>query len=137
MSMASPRCEPIVGNPCTPTVNSSIVTTDLATSGHAPWKRCVVCRLRSDGSDTDPGPFRSPRDFCRHLRECHCTREGGSFVCRYGLNGVCPSLPVEGVSDRDYEDHVLRDHVVAAELHTLGSPKSATGSFLVASSVDF
>jgi len=32
-------------------------------------------------------------------------------VCHYGMNGVCPSLPVEGVSDRDYDDHVARDHV--------------------------
>ena len=32
-------------------------------------------------------------------------------MCKYGKNGVCPSLPVEGVSDRDYEDHVARDHV--------------------------
>jgi len=71
-----------------------------------PWKRCTLC-WPSDRA----GPFRSPRDFCRHLRDYHCTREGGSFVCRYGMNGVCPSLPVEGVSDRDYEDHVARDHV--------------------------
>lgn len=48
--------------------------------------------------------------FSRHLREKHCSQEGGSFVCRYGTNGVCSSLPVEGVSDEDYEDHVLRHH---------------------------
>jgi len=71
-----------------------------------PWKRCSLC-YPSGAAE----PFRSPRDFCRHLRDYHCTREGGSFVCRYGMNGVCPSLPVEGVSDRDYEDHVARDHV--------------------------
>lgn len=47
---------------------------------------------------------------CRHIRECHCTKEGGSFVCRYGYNGVCSSLPLEGVSDKDYEDHVLKHH---------------------------
>ncbi|KDR08332.1 Vacuolar protein sorting-associated protein 54, partial [Zootermopsis nevadensis] len=46
-----------------------------------------------------------------HLRETHCSREGGSYVCRYGYNGVCSSLPVEGVSDEDYEDHVYRHHV--------------------------
>ena len=72
-----------------------------------PWKRCSLCSPSSGAA----GPFRSPRDFCRHLRDYHCTREGGSFVCSYGMNGVCPSLPVEGVSDRDYEDHVARDHV--------------------------
>lgn len=46
-----------------------------------------------------------------HLRDRHCSREGGSFVCRYGYNGVCSSLPVEGVSDEDYEDHVYKHHV--------------------------
>lgn len=49
--------------------------------------------------------------FCfRHLRERHCTKEGGSYVCRYGYNGVCNSLPLDGVSDRDYESHVQRHH---------------------------
>lgn len=47
----------------------------------------------------------------RHLRDRHCTREGGSYVCRYGFNGVCPSLPLDGVSDRDYETHVSKYHV--------------------------
>ncbi|KAG7177534.1 Vacuolar protein sorting-associated protein 54-like 1 [Homarus americanus] len=46
----------------------------------------------------------------RHIRDCHCAKEGGSFVCRYGYNGVCSSLPLEGVSDQDYEDHVLKHH---------------------------
>jgi hypothetical protein len=46
----------------------------------------------------------------RHLRDEHCSQEGGSFVCRYGYNGVCTSLPVEGVSDKDYEDHVMKHH---------------------------
>lgn len=67
------------------------------------WKTCVVCRDRIN--------FKSPRDFTQHLRDFHCAKEGGSFVCRYGMNGVCPSLPLEGVSDRDYDDHVSRDHV--------------------------
>lgn len=47
----------------------------------------------------------------RHLRDHHCTREGGSFVCRYGSNGVCASLPLDGVNNRDYESHVNRYHV--------------------------
>lgn len=51
--------------------------------------------------------------ICRHLRERHCSVEGGSFVCRYGYNGVCSSLPLDGVSDRDYETHVERYHVNA------------------------
>lgn len=46
-----------------------------------------------------------------HLRERHTLREGGSFVCRYGYKGVCASLPVDGVSDRDYEAHVLKYHM--------------------------
>ena len=69
-----------------------------------PWKKCSVCHKQTEN-------FRSPRDFSRHLREFHCTKEGGSFVCRYGQNGVCPSLPLEGVSDQDYEDHVAKDHI--------------------------
>lgn len=47
----------------------------------------------------------------RHLRDRHCTREGGSYVCRYGYKGVCASLPVDGVSDRDYEAHVIKYHM--------------------------
>lgn len=47
----------------------------------------------------------------RHLRERHCTKEGGSYVCRYGYNGVCASLPLDGVNDRDYETHVTKYHV--------------------------
>lgn len=49
--------------------------------------------------------------FIRHLRDNHCSQEGGSFVCHYGYNGVCSSLPVEGVSDKDYEDHVNKHHL--------------------------
>ena len=69
----------------------------------SPWSQCNVCREKTI--------FGSPREFCRHLRDFHCTREGGSFVCRYGRTGVCPSLPVDGVSDMDYEHHIMRDHV--------------------------
>jgi vacuolar protein sorting-associated protein 54 len=32
-------------------------------------------------------------------------------VCRYGYNGVCSSLPLDGVSDKDYEAHVEKYHV--------------------------
>ncbi|KAK4307536.1 hypothetical protein Pmani_020683 [Petrolisthes manimaculis] len=65
------------------------------------WRQCLYCQARS---------FKSPTDFIKHLREQHCSKEGGSFVCRYGYNGVCSSLPLEGVSDQDYEDHVLKHH---------------------------
>lgn len=47
----------------------------------------------------------------RHLRDKHCSVEGGSFVCRYGYNNVCSSLPLDGVSDKDYEAHVEKYHV--------------------------
>ena len=81
---------------------------DASVSVTVSWKRCLYCK----------GPlvfnFKSPRQFCAHLRESHCSKEGGSFVCHYGRNGVCPSLPVDGVSDVDYEAHVARDHVNAA-----------------------
>uniref|UniRef100_A0A182SID3 Vacuolar protein sorting-associated protein 54 n=1 Tax=Anopheles maculatus TaxID=74869 RepID=A0A182SID3_9DIPT len=50
-----------------------------------------------------------------HLRQQHCTVEGGSYVCRYGYNGVCASLPLDGVSDRDYDTHVTRCHVNAQQ----------------------
>lgn len=46
--------------------------------------------------------------FRRHLQDHHCSREGGSFVCRYGYNGVCSSLPLEGVSDKDYIAHATK-----------------------------
>lgn len=68
-----------------------------------PWKQCSVCM--------NEVVFKTPTEFSRHLREFHCTKEGGSFVCKYGYNNVCSSLPVEGVSDQDYEDHVARHHI--------------------------
>lgn len=54
---------------------------------------------------------KSPKEFSQHLRDFHCSKEGGSYVCQYGMNSVCPSLPLEGVSDKDYDDHVLRVHI--------------------------
>ncbi|XP_014669126.1 PREDICTED: vacuolar protein sorting-associated protein 54-like [Priapulus caudatus] len=90
------------------------------------WRRCVICSEQSS--------FKSPREFATHLRELHSTREGGSFICRYGLHGVCPSLPVLGVSDKDYEDHVSRDHILtsgsrsgsSSRASTPGMPRSST-----------
>ncbi|XP_060596421.1 vacuolar protein sorting-associated protein 54-like, partial [Ruditapes philippinarum] len=70
-------------------------------AGH--WTRCDFCREKIN--------FKSPREFCRHLRDFHCTKEGGSYVCKYGKNNVCLSLPVDGVSDLDYEEHIMREHV--------------------------
>ncbi|XP_004519338.1 vacuolar protein sorting-associated protein 54 [Ceratitis capitata] len=66
------------------------------------WETCYYCPCEA---------FKTSADFVKHLRERHCTREGGSYVCRYGFNGVCPSLPLDGVSDRDYDAHVAKYHV--------------------------
>ncbi|KAH8377915.1 hypothetical protein KR093_007848, partial [Drosophila rubida] len=66
------------------------------------WQSCYYCTREH---------FKSVNEFVSHLRSRHCTREGGSFVCRYGFNGVCASLPLDGVSDRDYDAHVAKYHV--------------------------
>jgi len=80
--------------------------TGLPVRMNVPWKRCTHCL----GHNVT---FKSPREFVMHLRDFHCTKEGGSFVCRYGPNEICPSLPLDGVSDKDYEDHVARFHVAS------------------------
>ncbi|KAG5676824.1 hypothetical protein PVAND_006631 [Polypedilum vanderplanki] len=66
------------------------------------WKSCNYCSNCF---------FKTPREFIRHLRDKHCIVEGGSFVCQYGYNNVCSSLPIDGVSDKDYEAHVEKYHV--------------------------
>ncbi|XP_064484279.1 vacuolar protein sorting-associated protein 54-like [Ornithodoros turicata] len=77
---------------------------DAQSSSSSPlWTQCSHCPSKKS--------FKSPDEFSDHLRQQHCSKEGGSFVCRYGKNDVCTSLPVEGVSDKDYEDHVLKHHV--------------------------
>ncbi|KAF2351244.1 hypothetical protein FHG87_018001 [Trinorchestia longiramus] len=65
--------------------------------------QCLVCSSRPD--------FAQSTSFKRHLRQHHCKVEGGSFVCLYGTNGVCASLPLEGVNATDYVQHVLRQHL--------------------------
>lgn len=67
-----------------------------------PWEVCHYCPMQT---------FKASQDFIKHLRDRHCTKEGGSYVCRYGFNGVCASLPLDGVNDRDYETHVAKYHV--------------------------
>lgn len=81
------------------------------------WKLCIVCE---DSILT----FKTPVEFSQHLREVHCSKEGGSFVCKYGYNGVCSSLPLEGVSDRDYEEHVARHHIFQAASGKFESEKN-------------
>lgn len=81
--------------------SQSIGNVSSTGEGARPRRKCLLCQL----------PFKSAEEFTRHLRDFHCSKEGGSFVCRYGLNNVCPSLPLEGVSDTDYKNHIARDHV--------------------------
>ena len=77
----------------------------MSASTSIPWKTCACC--------VKTFVFKTPADYCKHLKAYHCKKEGGSYVCHYGPYGVCPSLPVDGVSDQDYDDHVARDHVRA------------------------
>ncbi|XP_033126648.1 vacuolar protein sorting-associated protein 54-like [Anneissia japonica] len=82
------------------------------------WKVCDICSIQ----------WKSPSEFALHLREKHCTKEGGSFVCRYGTHGICPSLPLEGVSDKDYEFHVARDHIADYDYTSKLNPELAQQS---------
>ncbi|EYB86059.1 hypothetical protein Y032_0286g1401 [Ancylostoma ceylanicum] len=67
-------------------------------------RECELCFPRLE--------FHDQAQFARHLRVVHSTKEGGSYICRYGNNNVCQKLPLEGVSDDDYEAHVRRVHCV-------------------------
>ncbi|KAL6742263.1 hypothetical protein Aduo_015429 [Ancylostoma duodenale] len=67
-------------------------------------RECELCYPRLE--------FHDQAQFARHLRVVHSTKEGGSYICRYGNNNVCQKLPLEGVSDDDYEAHVRRVHCV-------------------------
>ena len=69
--------------------------------------------------------------FCRHLRDQHCVREGGSFVCRYGYNGVCSSLPVEGVSDKDYIAHATKHATMQQQKKANGQISEPSSSWSV------
>lgn len=68
------------------------------------WRHCQHCPKKC--------AFKTADEFRTHLRERHCSKEGGSFVCRYGDHDVCSSLPLEGVSDEDYEAHVAKHHLL-------------------------
>ena len=72
--------------------------------------------------------------FRRHLRDKHCSREGGSFVCRYGYNGVCSSLPVEGVSDKDYVAHATKHATMQHQKNSNGQLAESSSSWSVYSS---
>lgn len=75
--------------------------------------------------------FKHIEDFIRHLRDQHCSREGGSFVCLYGYNGVCTSLPVEGVSDKDYVAHVTKHAAMQQEQKSNGQLSEPSSSWTV------
>uniref|UniRef100_A0A0N5AQS1 Vacuolar protein sorting-associated protein 54 n=1 Tax=Syphacia muris TaxID=451379 RepID=A0A0N5AQS1_9BILA len=72
-------------------------------------------------------------EFSRHLRNNHSVKEGGSYICRYGLNGICQTLPLEGVSDNDYEAHLRKCHVNTALPFAAHLPSSSSRNELVAS----
>lgn len=98
--------------------------------------RCEFCSDRGSQRGAGRGQpllFKSPLEFVQHLRERHMTREGGSFVCRFGPNGICHSLPIEGVSDRDYEEHILKHHVQPSSLTRGGSSVSLASGGAVSS----
>ncbi|XP_003370101.1 putative vacuolar protein sorting-associated protein 54, partial [Trichinella spiralis] len=77
--------------------------------------------------------FKSAAELVDPVRTMHCTKEGGSYICqnfiftlqesaalnvvkqrvllRYGPYNVSRSLPVEGVADKDYEEHIRKVHL--------------------------
>ncbi|XP_043257225.1 vacuolar protein sorting-associated protein 54 isoform X2 [Colletes gigas] len=73
--------------------------------------------------------FKQIEDFVRHLRDQHCSREGGSFVCLYGYNGVCTSLPVEGVSDKDYVAHATKHAAMQQQRKSNGQLSEPSSSW--------
>ncbi|XP_055950284.1 vacuolar protein sorting-associated protein 54-like [Argiope bruennichi] len=77
--------------------------TSESRSSVAAWKRCNLCAETT---------FKTAQEFRLHLRQNHCKKEGGSYVCCYGKNNICGSLPLEGVNDQDYEFHVVKHHVL-------------------------
>ncbi|KAJ6218981.1 hypothetical protein RDWZM_004793 [Blomia tropicalis] len=83
-----------------------------------PWKKCQLCPNEH---------FDSPYQFGDHLRTLHSKKEGGSHICLFGPNGICPTLPIEGVNDRDYESHIAKSHIFSFEKanHNHSSGKSS------------
>ncbi|XP_063982746.1 vacuolar protein sorting-associated protein 54 isoform X1 [Diachasmimorpha longicaudata] len=79
--------------------------------------------------------FKRIQDFVRHLREQHCTIEGGSYVCRYGYNDVCSSLPLEGVSDKDYIMHATKHAALQQQRKANGQINDSLSQWTVYSAV--
>lgn len=66
------------------------------------WKLCSLCSVS----------FKNAGEYIEHLHTRHCMREKDLFICRYGHRGVCSSSPAGGVSEKDYDCHVAKDHAV-------------------------
>ncbi|XP_015608424.1 vacuolar protein sorting-associated protein 54 [Cephus cinctus] len=79
--------------------------------------------------------FKHIPDFVRHLGDQHCSREGGSFVCCYGYNGVCANLPVEGVSDKDYIAHATKHATMQQQRRRNGISFEPSSTWTVYSAV--
>lgn len=53
---------------------------------------------------------------------------------RYGAHFICPSLPLEGVSLHDYEEHIRREHIqsfsssIPSCSHTRSGSDAAAGA---------
>lgn len=97
---------------------------DGAQSSTVSWRSCRIC----DGEQ-----FKSPKDFASHLKMVHCRKEGGSYICTYGPNSLCKTLPLEGVCSKDYDTHILRFHVaimgqVSFEVPSLTSSEASLAS---------
>uniref|UniRef100_A0A915D150 Uncharacterized protein n=1 Tax=Ditylenchus dipsaci TaxID=166011 RepID=A0A915D150_9BILA len=91
-------------------------TTSFSTKNHSAANGCCHCHLCGSLS------FSNHKQFIGHLKSAHCSiSESGSLVCRYGKNGVCPSLPLEIFENgEDYAEHVNRFHMNQNGFH--GSP---------------
>ncbi|RZF39652.1 hypothetical protein LSTR_LSTR001173 [Laodelphax striatellus] len=98
------------------------ISTDDSASKYFLHRTNLICAYCSSTS------FNQLPDFVKHLRQKHCTQEGGSFVCRYGDNRVCCTLPVEGVNDVDYEQHIYRHHVPTSNNNNNNRRKVSTAS---------
>ncbi|CAD5119291.1 DgyrCDS7920 [Dimorphilus gyrociliatus] len=79
---------------------------NIETANNTSWTSCGVCENKSTF-------FKAPQEFIRHLRNYHSKKEGGSYVCQYSKNGVCGTLPIEGVNDDDYQIHIIKHHLGA------------------------
>ena len=52
-------------------------------------------------------------------------------MCLYGYNGVCTSLPVEGVSDKDYVAHATKHAIMQQQRKSNGQLSEPSSSWTV------